>query len=453
VIYALQEALPRAEGVYLVGGMVRDAYRGAAFRDIDLACEGDGHRLARRIADRFGGAYYPLDEGRGVGRAIFEFEGQSYTADVASFRADNLLDDLRDRDFTINAMAVPLQGDLQTIYDPLGGMQDWGDKILRRCSPSSLWGDPLRVLRALRMSLAYGLKIEPQTLADIKAQGPRIMETSPERVRDELWALVALRKNRAAFQLLRHLGLVAVVLPELEALEASAWGDFLLALEKLDGLLNVIGRQRDDNIAANAAFGTFVYLLDIYRAQLEAYLAQAYPEERRAADLLTWALLLRSAPALGVEAFFDRFHLSSHELNHLNKILGASTALPALWDQGGALGARDIYRYWQQFGEGGLGGLLLRVVDYLRHHQLDFQAPDWTARLLVAKHILAGAENAWAASALVTGDDLMQHFDLRPGPVIGQLLAALREANALGEIHHPEEALAWADTWLAQASE
>src|SRR5271165_5097278 len=108
--------------VYLVGGAVRDVLLHRPIHDLDFATAGDGRRLARLISDRLGGAYFPLDPDRGVGRAIVKHGSETYVIDVARFRGHSLEDDLAGRDFTINALAVPMNGDLQTVLDPLGGL-------------------------------------------------------------------------------------------------------------------------------------------------------------------------------------------------------------------------------------------------------------------------------------------------------------------------------------------
>src|SRR5690554_2597074 len=175
-VEALREAIPPSHEVYIVGGTPRDALLHRPIRDIDLVTPADGRALARIIANAFSGAYYPLDAERGVGRAIITWEGAPLTVDVAQFRGPDLEADLRDRDFTINALAVPLHGDLDRVIDPLGGLADLEQRRLRRCSPESILGDPARALRAVRASITFGLMIEPETKADLKAVAPRLGE-------------------------------------------------------------------------------------------------------------------------------------------------------------------------------------------------------------------------------------------------------------------------------------
>jgi tRNA nucleotidyltransferase/poly(A) polymerase len=108
---------------YLVGGCVRDRLLGRPLYDLDVAVPDGSLRLARRMADHFGGAYYPLDEARGTGRAVLTSGGHRLLVDIAGFRGQEpateiavaLAADLADRDFTINALAADVRAPFEVI--------------------------------------------------------------------------------------------------------------------------------------------------------------------------------------------------------------------------------------------------------------------------------------------------------------------------------------------------
>src|SRR5262245_19408711 len=103
------------EPVYIVGGAVRDAFLHRPIHDLDFAIAGDSLGLARQIANSFKGSFFVLDNERGVGRALLDTPDGRVMIDIARFRGPGLLEDLQDRDFTVNAMAVDLQGDLNLL--------------------------------------------------------------------------------------------------------------------------------------------------------------------------------------------------------------------------------------------------------------------------------------------------------------------------------------------------
>lgn len=449
IVYEIQEVLKDTPEVYFVGGMVRDAYRGQPFKDIDLACPKDGRPVARQIANAFNGDYYTLDAERGVGRAIFQFQGQRWIVDAAAFRGDDLLSDLRDRDFTVNAMAVAVNSDLEGIYDPLGGISDLTEKILRRCSPTSLSDDPIRALRAIRQSIAYSLKLEPETKEDVRQHGQRIFESSPERVRDEFFAILNGNKPQAGLMALDALGLLRLIVPEVEALKSvqqtadmNRWRYVLLLIEKLSHLLTVISPRRDDNTAASAGFGTFVYMLDKFRGFMQAHTEQKWANERNHRMLLIFATLLlySTEKPEQAEERATALRLSGDEIKRLEALVNLYRIPRQLHEQT-PLDNRTIYRFWRAAGEAGIDACLLSVADYLSSAGVVLDVPKWTFFLQTIGQLLGGYKAAMEITPLVSGNDLMTALNLQPGPQIGMLLETLREAQALGEITTPDSAI------------
>ena len=451
VIYRLQKILADVPEVYLVGGTVRDTYRDRPFKDIDLTCAGDGQPVARKIANGFKGDYYPLDAERGVGRAIIEFEGEKWVIDVASFRGDSLLADLQDRDFTINAMAVPLDSDLEGIYDPLGGIADLHQKILRRCTAHAIADDPIRALRAVRQSLQHSLSIEPATKEDVRREGQQITESSPERIRDEFFAMLGSAKPHSGLLLLDTLELLPLLLPEVAPLKADlqVWRFRLLVIERLTTLLTVISPSRDDNVAANASYGTFVYLLDRFRGFLRQHLEQTWANDRSHRMLLIFAVLLHDSTTSEIYERGMALRLSSPEIKRLQEISRIARQPLELHAQA-PLEPWQIYRFWRIAGAAGIDACLISAGYYLGERMNQFDVPNWTALLQTLGNLLGGYDSAMNVNMLISGNDVMERFHLKPGPQIGALLEALREAQALGHITTVEAAFAYAENWLKE---
>jgi tRNA nucleotidyltransferase/poly(A) polymerase len=143
----VRDTLPDQE-LYLVGGAVRDMLLNRFSRDLDFAVPSNGVSLARRVARALDANFMVLDAERDTGRVIvIDSEGTRTFLDFATFRGEGLEGDLRDRDFTINAIAFSVQG--QTLIDPLNGVTDLHAKLIRACSHTSLQKDPVRILRLL----------------------------------------------------------------------------------------------------------------------------------------------------------------------------------------------------------------------------------------------------------------------------------------------------------------
>ena len=218
---ALQELIDqcgeiaRAVGVdtYVVGGTVRDVLLGRAARDLDLAVDRDAMAMARRIADALGGHFVALDDVNVVARVVLDGGAVRYI-DVAQLQG-SLEDDLRRRDFTIDALATPIAGD--TVLDFCGGLDDLAARIVRMNGVAVFGADPLRLLRGVRIAADLGFEIDLATEQAIRERAARVNEAAAERRRDELARMFALDDAYGGLLLLDRVGLLDALLPELAA--------------------------------------------------------------------------------------------------------------------------------------------------------------------------------------------------------------------------------------------
>src|SRR5512144_578617 len=175
--------------LWLVGGAVRQLLASEPLADLDVAVPDGALALGRRLADRLEARFVVLDEGRGAGR-IVGAAGQALPIDLVDFRAPTLEDDLRARDFTINALAVPLADLLRdgsaVVTDATGGLADLYARVVRLCSPTAIADDPVRVLRGVRLAMRSGWDLDPHVAAVMRAGAPLLADVATERVRDEL---------------------------------------------------------------------------------------------------------------------------------------------------------------------------------------------------------------------------------------------------------------------------
>ncbi len=236
----LQGALDGLAPAYLVGGAVRDLIRGAPATDVDLAVEGDSQEFARELAQRLGGQAVVHDrfgtatvraEGVAVDLARTRRERYEAPGALPAVEPAGLEEDLRRRDFTVNAMALALApGERGRLHDPAGGAEDLAAGRLRVLHARSFLDDPTRILRALRYAARLGLELEPETerlLRQAVADGALSTVSAP-RVRDELLDLLAEPEMPAALERMGELGVTAAMSPalggELELAAAAALG-------------------------------------------------------------------------------------------------------------------------------------------------------------------------------------------------------------------------------------
>jgi tRNA nucleotidyltransferase (CCA-adding enzyme) len=193
----------RAEGVYVVGGTIRDILLGEESFDVDLAVEGDAIAFARALAATLGGRVTPHEK---FGTAVVQY-GETRRIDVVTTRTEfydapgalpaveraGLREDLLRRDFTINAMAASLAAsDFGRLVDPHGGRTDLEAKVLRVLHNLSFIDDPTRIFRAVRYEARYGFRLDEHSarLARGCIEMGLVGDLSSARLRDELVALL-----------------------------------------------------------------------------------------------------------------------------------------------------------------------------------------------------------------------------------------------------------------------
>ncbi|MBI5959024.1 MAG: HD domain-containing protein [Chloroflexi bacterium] len=478
----LQKIVPADQEVYIVGGAVRDAFLHLPLHDLDLATPGDGRPLARMIANQCGGDYYSLDPERGIGRALISWNDTRLSVDVAQFRGPDLLSDLVHRDFTVNAMAVQLTGDLQQVIDPLGGLNDLQARLLRQCHPNSIADDPVRALRAIRTSVSHHLLIEPVTRQSLKDQAHGLQDASIERVRDEFFHILNSPKPAAALAALQHLGLLRYIIPEAEnmqGVEQSAphvfdlWKHTLAAVEALDTIQHLCQSSVSPDLTANLQFGMIVSTIHAVREPLREHLSHEWPNGRTHHALLNLAALLHDVGKPATRSVSDegklRFwrheqvgerialeraaalRLSNDEIARLTTII-RNHMRPHWLNADSPITARSIYRFWRDTGAAGVDVCLLAMADYLATSGVTLETRAWVGYLaniqILLERYYLHRDKAVPGAALLNGQQLLEYFRLEPGPLIGELLENLREAQAVGDISNTQEALEWVQRFL-----
>lgn len=218
---------------YVVGGYVRDIFLNRTSKDIDFVTVGSGIELAQKVASLLGkGVHLSVFATYGTAQVKWkglelEFVGarkESYTRDSRNPIVENgtLEDDQKRRDFTINAMAICVNGDrFGELVDPFNGLIDLHHKTIRTpMDPDITFSDdPLRMMRAIRFATQLEFEILPETYDAIVRNKERIEIITKERINDELGKIIRSRRPSIGFTLLETCGLLELIFPELHALK------------------------------------------------------------------------------------------------------------------------------------------------------------------------------------------------------------------------------------------
>lgn len=481
---------------YLVGGQLRDVLLGRPTADTDLAVPEGGLAHARAIAASSGGAFVALDAERDVGRVVWPSSGMPQeTLDIARFTGPDLASDLGGRDFTVNALALPLavplpetpgsEADLdalrQAVVDPTGGLADLAARRIRMTGAAALDVDPLRLLRAVRLSAELGFEIEPATADAIFARAAAIRRSAGERVREELLRVLAAEGSARQVRQMVALGLLESVLPEVAAghgVQQSPPHDrdvfehtlgVLAGIERIQMLLAsgiapdidattplsippawdaVLLERRDDLVPHFAENGGPGATGHVARLRLAALMHDIGKPVMQRWDPERGRYRFIGHDQVGtdlVRAVATRLRLPSSDATYLETIVQHHMR-PLHLMLGDDLSDRAVYRYFLATGPIGVDIAVLTLADNAAKSGRREEETVMLAR--VVRRLLA----AWfdehaqvvAPPALVSGHDLMAEMGLGPGPDVGRLLAAVREAQAAGEIDDAAGALALA---------
>jgi poly(A) polymerase len=448
----------RGEPVYLVGGGIRDVLLARPTADLDVATPSGSLGLARHLADLTGGTFVGLDRERGVARVVVRVDESPLQLDVSDFRGPTLEDDLRGRDFTVDALAVPLDELLRLgsapIVDPSGGLHDLARRRLRPAGPGVIEDDPLRALRGLRLEAQLGFRLDAAAVRIVRRVAPALTHVAVERVAQELIEILRTPRSGAVLRRADRVGVLPVVLPELGPMRGMSQP----APHRFDVL--------EHSLRAVAA--TDRLLVGIARLPggelLAAHLAEELGGTIRRGEVLKLAALLHDvakpesrALVEGRLRFFGHDHAGAARVRVVGERLRLPTRAVRLLEtlvrhhlrvmhleQAGVVTRRARYRFFRDLGEAAQDLLLLSLADAAA---LDGSSPFavWRRSRLV-RDLMAGLPEERSASAtapLLRGHDVMAAFGIQPGPEVGRLLTRAREAQDLGLVTTRDEALAY----------
>ncbi len=484
-IDAVRKSLPAGTQAWLVGGAVRDLLLERPFHDLDFVLPGEVHRVARAVAKELDGVSFVLDESRDTQRVILVADdGQENYLDFIRMNGNSIQDDLSLRDFTINALAVDLVK-LDKLIDPLGGLGDLRARRLKACSPDAMLADPVRCLRGLRLANTLDFQMDKETIAWIRAAHSQIDRSAAERIRDELFQIFAAGRADRAIRVLDNLGGVEYIFPELSALKhtqqsaphrLNAWEHSLAALASLEEVVSILAQTPDLEGKGNWLMSMVSMHLGRFREQINTYLREHPTPPRNRRSLLFFAALYHDAgkPDTATIDEDERRHFYRHErvgttlvglrgvklamsrdeLSWLERVVANHMRIHHIAKQRDDLSPRAVYRFFRSAGDAGVAVCLLSLADLLATHGTTITREVLERELGVCKQLLATwwerPNEILDQPVLLDGDRLMEVLKLEPGPLVGELLDAIRLGQVDGRIKTREDGLALARELLEQ---
>ena len=396
--------------VYVVGGAVRDVLTGQTVQDVDLISPEDPTTLAKLFAGAHGGHWFWLDEERRQSRVVFDRDKLYPIFDFAPFRASSLDQDLLDRDFTINAMALHLSADFTTtsLVDPVSGLADLQHDLLRMVSGDAFANDPLRIVKGVRHATVLHLQIEEKTLDGMQAGSTELCRVAPERIRQEIWKILASEEAARGFHLLS---------------ESNA-GNYLFK--------NNYSAKHGD------LSDTLVVVRNCWRSlsgqqpEVRDWLAREVEQGLRFETLLLWTLLLARLDTDLPGRLAEEWLLSRKAKSYVKAVAGIN--LETL-EELNKLSRRPRAFAWWAHGYGiepRLWLLALAAIDALNEQASGDLLCSWVP--------VVDTLDGQSPEELVDGHWLQLELGLPVGPDMSRALRLLRKAEIYGRVDSPENA-------------
>jgi poly(A) polymerase len=455
MIHFNSNIFPQTKGAYIIGGSIRDLLLDRIPTDYDIAVTENPEKYAENMAKNISGHLFKMGK---PGQMIIRVVSKDNIFDIASLNGSFIEEDLKKRDFTINAMAYDLSSG--EIIDSLGGLGDLADKKVRMVSSDIFKKDPIRLIRAYRIAACLNFEIEPQTASRISAYAKLIHNSAGERIREEIFKLLGTSKSYHYLSQMADAGLLSAIFPDLDRLKGclqnshhlyDVFEHTLKAYHHLETILN-----HPDKILPDTCI------------QIRQYL----DEEKTV--LLKYAILLhdmgkpwaKTTDTRGKIHFYghsrksvdlaqkvnQKLRLSNREKrfvvfiirNHLNPLF-LFTAM-----QKKTLTHKGITRFFKKCGDNTPGLLLHSIADVMAKRDKPNQTHKAFIRFVkeMIHNYFYSFKPKIKEPPLITGHDLIHEFGLIPSPLFKRILNLVQEEKLTNKIKSRSEALAWVKDYL-----
>ncbi|MCL4537112.1 MAG: hypothetical protein M1610_05935 [Nitrospirae bacterium] len=393
-----------ADKAFIVGGAVRDILLSKELKDIDIAIIGEALNIAERFAKEINGSFVLLDKEFGTARVVKNGE----FLDISVMRGDSILSDLSERDITINAMAIPLTNfqpsafSLQHLIDPYNGKNDLFNGIIKMVSEENLIKDPLRILRIYRFAATLNFSVEKETLNAAGRLSPLITAVAVERITEELRHIIRLDDSYKTIKNMKDAGILSFLFIELKECSLELY-------KTVEKILN----------------NPSLYFLD-YSAPIFKYFETDYRK-----ICLKLSTLFPDSDTARQSAM--RLRMSKKEVEFIHGMSSNRNRIADLYKKGtGSPDNTASISLLKEFKDHIYPLAILSIakeppITSFCHEIIIFYNEKFKTKMDILP--------------IITGNDLIKEFNLKPSPLFKKILAAVEDLVLEGRVASKEEAL------------
>ena len=410
---------------YLVGGYLRDLLSGEISPDRDIAIKCDNlAELTKKIADELNGSFVELDKSNEIYRVVF---GDDYI-DFAKLLNNNLDDDIKRRDFTMNAIMYDINN--EKFIDITDGKKDFEEKIIRTYKISNLLDDPLRMIRAIRFQAKLGFRIDDEIINFIKENNSLILNVAPERVHQELMKTFEGKFLIQALFSMDESGLLDVIFPffkDVKKIPPNSHHHLDLFHHLIETTKNIRINKPELKLAA--------FIHDLAKPDCWTIEAETGRHRFIGHDELG---------AKKVVPYLKKLKFSNKQIEYISKMIQFHIYPSALMKDENVT-ERAIIRFIRK-----IGNDTLDLLELARADRLSAKGPAVTDDMVQVNllNLEKLKEKYFEISPklkempkLIDGNEIMEILNLKPSPKLKEIIDEIKELQLEGKINNKEDAI------------
>lgn len=443
--------------VYIVGGGLRDLFFSGDISDFDFAVSHGVPELSEAVAKKLNGSCFPVGRGRNCYRVVTSHENGFKEIDFTSFKGNGIEEDLKHRDFTVNAIAVSVkelfEEDKPVILDPLNGIGDLNEGKLRLISSEAIDEDPLRILRGFRLAATFFLDMDEKFVLEAGKKRKKLKTVSAERIRTELFKILSAQRSSDIIERMIVLEIMDEIIPEI-----SSWQDIDQGSRHRFDLLRHAVKTLE---YVESTIGDRYSPLSRHEAGINQHLDESIEYSVTRKGMLKLAALLHdSGKPCRMKIYDDKVTFYGHDEEgaKINRRIGARLKI-------GRTGKRILANITKHH----MRVLHLSKLDHITKRAIDRFIRDCGAETI--EILLLTLADAWATRderdieytdvekvvntlmdryfeeereeivPLLRGRDIMDILAIGEGPLVGKYLEIIREKESEGIIESRDDAV------------
>lgn len=431
---------------YLVGGSIRDFFtKKCEFCDRDISIKG-AENFARKLANKFGATFIELDNENKIYRIVLK--DKINFLDISEMQGNSIEDDLKRRDFTINAIAYDLSN--EKFIDVTGGLNDLKNKVLRHIDDKNFEEDPLRVLRAFRFYSMTGFEMTEELVKALKKYMPLALVPAKERINYEIMKLFGGDYASSALLKMDELGLLGKIIPQVKEMKnvppnthhhLDLFHHVIETVRQIEIIYAGLSGFEKEHMDA-VDFGGFPRINHLKLAgflhDIGKYSTWTIEESGRHRFIKHDDVGSKIVVPLLRDLKFSKKQIEYVSCMIKNHIYPSNVIVAPI------LNEKVMMRYVRKMGENVVDNIILAKADRLSARGVDITEEVINSNInglnKLLEFYLSKKDSLTPLPKLLDGREIMTLLNIKPSPKLGEIISALNEAQLNGDVTTPEDA-------------